>query len=263
MPGPVLALLALLASTGLARDVDSRPGWKAKAKHRSKAGPTLEGEGEAQIESNAETTRSSKSSGKKARSGALQSTVDQIDKGVLEDTFFAGERLFQDEPEDEREEVGGCILDKVIAIVSEGAHREHLNELKQDTAACCTRGNRISCTMDLEEGFDILAGIPAKCAHEWHFLKHCYDNHASKAASSLLGAVQKRVMPGHLSPKAAFFVARCGSQPGKCMKRDIGEAVSPERPPPQQEEEPKELEDPAASLLAMGAGVETTTLVLR
>merc|ERR1712232_680154 len=88
---------------------------------------------------------------------------DWIENGKFANNFFHGE-VISGGPKDEKEEVAGCLLDKVGAIVEENGVAEFVNDLQVDLAACCTKDDKDTCVRELGRAYSMFADVSAKKA---------------------------------------------------------------------------------------------------
>merc|ERR1712100_212603 len=83
----------------------------------------------------------------------LPEMVDWIETGKFNNNFFHGD-VIKGKPKNDVEEVAGCLLDKVGAIVEENGVSEFANDLQVDLAACCTK-DKEGCLLDVQEAYSL------------------------------------------------------------------------------------------------------------
>jgi len=153
----------------------------------------------------------------------LEKLVTLIDANEIDAHLFSGQEgdIFKVERRPQphsRELIGGCLLDKGMAIINEQAAREHVDDLKTDIAACCAGGSNIEkvhCVSEAAEAFHVLATLEVRCGRSME--AECVDSSAASAATSLLEVAQRRIEPTHLTDQAAYFMGRCVRRARGCM----------------------------------------------
>mmetsp|Transcript_63333 Transcript_63333/g.185167 ORF Transcript_63333/g.185167 Transcript_63333/m.185167 type:complete len:168 (-) Transcript_63333:67-570(-) len=135
----------------------------------------------------------------------LDEMVRWIDSGKFANNFFHGGVL--EGPMTVKEEVAGCLLDKVGAIVEEGGAKSFANDLQVDLAACCTKRGKKRCIKEVSPAYELLAAMKAGEGK---------DTDDAYIAAILLQAVRSRVDASKVASSHRHFLAACKGDPVEC-----------------------------------------------
>eukprot|EP00928_Gymnodinium_smaydae_P066148 TRINITY_DN49204_c0_g1_i1.p1 TRINITY_DN49204_c0_g1~~TRINITY_DN49204_c0_g1_i1.p1 ORF type:complete len:179 (-),score=41.71 TRINITY_DN49204_c0_g1_i1:65-601(-) len=133
----------------------------------------------------------------------LDDMIRKIQSGEFDNNFFDGEVLLSS-PQNDKEAVAGCLLDKVGAIVEERGVHTFVNDLQVDLAACCTKPNDKTCVEEVREAYKLLADVNNR-------KKKATDTIAAKVAGHLIAAARSRVAQAKVKDSHAHFLTKCNS----------------------------------------------------
>eukprot|EP00930_Biecheleria_cincta_P033083 TRINITY_DN22913_c0_g1_i2.p1 TRINITY_DN22913_c0_g1~~TRINITY_DN22913_c0_g1_i2.p1 ORF type:complete len:175 (-),score=48.46 TRINITY_DN22913_c0_g1_i2:126-650(-) len=136
----------------------------------------------------------------------LPEMLSLIKDGTFANNFFDGEVL-KGAPQGEKEEVAGCILDKIGAIVEESGVDSFVNDLQVDLAACCTKDTQ-ACTEDVAEAYKLLHAVSHKQATS--------EENAGKVAALLIKSAGKRVEATKVKESHSHYLGKCQGAPEAC-----------------------------------------------
>mmetsp|Transcript_61036 Transcript_61036/g.108624 ORF Transcript_61036/g.108624 Transcript_61036/m.108624 type:complete len:173 (+) Transcript_61036:48-566(+) len=130
----------------------------------------------------------------------LVEMVEWIETGKFANNFFHGD-VIQGSPATDVEEVAGCLLDKVGAIVEENGVKDFANDLQVDLAACCTK-DKAACLEDVGEAYSLLAKAKTEKPKK-------VQKASGQIAGMILNAVEKRVESGRVKSSHSHYFGKC------------------------------------------------------
>merc|ERR1712008_216500 len=136
----------------------------------------------------------------------LKEMVALIQSGVYANNFFDGE-LLVDTAETDAESVGGCFLDKMVAVVEGRAVKEFGNDFRLDVAGCCTKDTE-NCIQDMNEVWTTLMKVHLWVKKEDESL----DKESAQIAFGFLQALRKRVKEERVVEGKRHYLKKCMTQ---------------------------------------------------
>mmetsp|Transcript_52420 Transcript_52420/g.125236 ORF Transcript_52420/g.125236 Transcript_52420/m.125236 type:complete len:184 (-) Transcript_52420:5-556(-) len=140
----------------------------------------------------------------------LKGMMKAIKSGQAEDNFNHEGVLTSDKPT-LREEIGGCLMDKVGALVIEDGLADFVNELQVDLAACCMKSE--PCPPSVSEAYDLM--------HKVNKQSMSAAAATPKAAALLIQAAATFVEPEALSKQHAALLSRCRGSVDSCTMEEL------------------------------------------
>jgi len=137
----------------------------------------------------------------------LNATVAMILEGRYANNFFAGDPMQMGSPQNPREEVGMCLLDKAAAIYYEDPASDFPNDFKFDLSACCTRKRGYpTCIDDISPAYALIVGAIDGSANRADLMHQAFAQLVAHAKPLLIQA--------QFGPRTKLLIALCN----KCDK---------------------------------------------
>lgn len=145
---------------------------------------------------------------------AIHEKIGAINAGEQKNTFHTGDTL-RASTDTQVEEQGACFMDKVDAVVHEGAVWEDPAGLQHDIVACCTTGNKLSCIKDVSLPYELFGKI-AETGTD-------VASHAAHASALLINAASKRTPKDKFSARMLRLFGLCEKTPQECTFDQLGQ----------------------------------------
>mmetsp|Transcript_93065 Transcript_93065/g.259262 ORF Transcript_93065/g.259262 Transcript_93065/m.259262 type:complete len:185 (+) Transcript_93065:75-629(+) len=148
----------------------------------------------------------------------LEEMLAKIESGEFNNNFFHGD-VVRNAPKNAHEEVAGCLLDKVGAIVTENGVTEFVNDLQVDLAACCTK-KKVMCPAEVSEAYDLLAQVARA--------PDTAGAAAPKVAALLIKTAAGFISPKRVKKSHANYMSKCSGAMQLCTMEELQKQVNAE-----------------------------------